>query len=90
MKNKQQPTILMGLTALCIVASLILCGFVIQYTRTLRAAQIVNIQWVEVQNVVGARNMMINELKEKHDPEIQRILQALAMSAAAPAKSPAK
>ena len=84
----------MGLTALCIVASLVLCGFIIQYTRVLRAAQVVQSQWVEVQNVVGYRNMMITDLKEagKRDPEILRILQSMAtpVPAPAPAKSPAK
>lgn len=82
----------MALTALCVVASLVLCGFIIQYTRVIRASQVVQIQWIEMQNILNYRNMMITDLKEnaKRDPEILRILQPLAGVGSAPAKSPAK
>ena len=82
----------MGLTALCIVASLVLCSFVIQHTRAIRAGQVVQMQWAEVQSVLGYRKMMYDELMaySKRDPEILRILQPPATPAAAPAKSPAK
>jgi len=82
----------MGLIALCIVASLVLCGFVIQQTRVIRAAQFVNMQWVEMQNILNYRNMMISDLKEagKRDPDVLRIIQSLSAPVAAPAKAPAK
>ena len=92
MKNKQQPTLLLGLTAFCVVLALVLCGFILQFTHVIRAAQGVQMQAVEIQNMQVYRQMMFGELNEysKRNPDILRIIQPAGTPAPAPAKTPAK
>ncbi|MEY4387135.1 MAG: hypothetical protein RLY20_2418 [Verrucomicrobiota bacterium] len=86
MKNSKQNSILMGISAVCVVASLILCGFVLQYNHVLRAAQITQAQGMELQNVKISRQMMFGEIAEyaKRNPDIQRILPGIVPPAAKP------
>lgn len=84
MKNTQTTTILMGLTAFCAVLALVMCGFVLQFTRIIRDFQAVQAQAAEVQNLQIARQMLVTELNEygKRNPDIMRILQPNSVPAA--------
>ena len=87
MNYKQQNSVLMGVTAFFIVASLVLCGFVLQFTHTIRAAQITQAQGAELQQVQIMRQMLFNDLGEyaKRNPDILRILQPAGVAPAKPA-----
>lgn len=80
----------MGLTAFSVVLSLVLCGFVLQFTRTIRDYQQVQAQAAEVQSIQIARQMLGNELMEysKRNGDILRIIQP--NSVPAPGKPNAK
>ena len=82
MKSNQLTTILMALTAFSAVLSLIFCGLIMSFTRTIRSAQAVQTQAAEIQNRQIARQMLFNELGEysKKNPDILRLLQPAGSS----------
>lgn len=88
MKTSKQNSILMGVTAFCVVASLILCGFVLRFNRIIAAAQEVQISAREMQRAQIQRQLLFGELQEysKTHPDLLRVLQP----AGAPAKPAAK
>jgi hypothetical protein len=90
MKTNKQISLLMGITAFCVVTSLIMCGFLLQFTHTIRSANAIQAVGAELQNVQIGRQMLFNELSEysKRNPDILRILQPSAPLA--PASAPAK
>ena len=55
MKNNKQNSILMGVTAVCVVASLILCGMVLKFNRVISAAQEIQTPAREMQRAQIAR-----------------------------------
>lgn len=90
MNNNKQISLLMSITAFCVVASLIMCGFLLQFTHTIRAANNIQAMGAEMQNAQIGRQMLFGELSEyaKRNPGIESILKPSAPVAPAPA--PAK
>lgn len=79
----------MGLTAFSAVLSLILCGFTLTFTRTIRRAVEVRAQATEIQNRQITRQMMFSELGEyaKKHPDLQALFQPAQAPTTAPAKA---
>jgi hypothetical protein len=77
MNYRQQNSMLMGASAFFIVAALILCGFTLQFTHSIRSARTALGQSAELDKLVFTRQMLFNELSEyaKRNPDLQRILQ---------------
>jgi hypothetical protein len=89
MKSSQLTNILMGLTAFSAVASIILCGLMISYSREIRQLQF---QAANIQQSRIAATQLVNELAEygKKNPQIQPILKKVTQPAAPqPAAQPA-
>jgi len=85
MKSSQFTNILMGLTAFSAVASIILCGFMISYSREIRQLQV---EAAKINQRRIAATALVNELTQysEKNPQIKPILQSIA---AKPATQPA-
>jgi hypothetical protein len=87
MNYRQQNSMLMGASAVFIVASLVLCGFTLQFTHSIRSSRTALGQNAELDKLVLTRQMLFNELGEyaKRNPDLQRVLQPAAPAPAKPA-----
>jgi hypothetical protein len=83
MKSSQLTSILMGLTAVSAVASIILCGFMISYSREIRQLQI---QAAGINQRRMAATALVNELAQygEKNPQIRPILQSITKPAPQP------
>ena len=88
MKNTQQNTILMGVTAVCVVVSLILCGIVLHCNKVTRSAQEIQVTAREMQRAQLERQLLQKELEAygQRNPDLVRLLNP----AGAPPKPAAK
>jgi hypothetical protein len=82
MKSSQLTNILMALTAFSAVASIILCGFMISYSREIRQLQV---QAASINQRRIVATALVNELTQysEKNPQIKPILQSIAPKAAA-------
>lgn len=88
MKTSQLTTILMGITAFSAVASIILCGLMISYSREIRTLQM---QMAGINQNRAVATGLVSELAEysKKNPSMQPILQSI-MPKAAPSQPASK
>jgi hypothetical protein len=99
MNNQKQNSTLMAIGAFCVVASLILCGLSMHFTRVIRAAQDAirerDPKLREIQMIQFSRQSSFRELSRelteysKRNPDVLRLLQPPA-PAKAPAPAPKK
>lgn len=77
----------MGAAAFLVVASLVLCGFVLQFTKTIRASQIAQSRDVQLQQIMIARQSLFNDLADyaKRNPDIVPVLQSAGGAPVKPA-----
>ena len=82
MKGSQLSNILMGLTAFSAVASIILCWFMISYSKEIRQLQV---QAAGINQRRMAATALVNELTQysEKNPQMKLILQSIAPKPAA-------